>query len=436
MEVNFSMSNLSLKRKIWIAIALISLIPLVVFTYYISGYQITFWATVVLLLVIVLGWWTVVEVFKSIIKIYTRSKTTLEDIGESTPVAPNEVQSLENVIGLLSDKVKNSFEQLQDFTRMTADLNKEVSKKVLILSTILQANDLFSKNTPAEDVIKFISHHLKQLMGVKLCFCGLREGVLGKIKVVACEGADSSVVEDFLEDKKDEFPRMRKIAVLDKNSRSSVYASWAEDLGVNNFMAAPIVSKGQVVGLVGVGDGEEKDSYDKDDEDVINLFSQNVTLIWEHETLSTKIEELEIMDDLTGLYNERMMVKRLEEEIRRSTAYQRPCGFVAMKIINFDDYQKKYGLIEAEKMLKKIAKAFKGALRAIDIAGRISSDVLGAVLIENNKRQSKEVAAALKKKLAEACGKEVKLLFSVAESPVNGTTAKELMEFINKPNSI
>jgi hypothetical protein len=34
----------------------------------------------------------------------------------------------------------------------------------LTLSTILQANDLFSQETPAEEVVKFLSYHLQQLL--------------------------------------------------------------------------------------------------------------------------------------------------------------------------------------------------------------------------------------------------------------------------------
>ncbi|MFH1504581.1 MAG: diguanylate cyclase [Candidatus Omnitrophota bacterium] len=432
MKMNFSISEISLNRKIWISIALISLIPLAVFTYYFLGYRITTLAAAALSFVIVLGWWTVFTVFQSIIKVYTRSKAALENIGAETPAIPDEVQSLDSVISLLSDKVKNSFIQLQDFTKMTAELNREVSKKVLILSTILQANDLFSKNTPAEDVIKFISRHLKQLLGVQICFCSLKNSILGKLQVIACEGVEFSTVNDFLEKRSKEFSKMRERAIFDTKNKTAAYSLWPKDLGVKNIIVDPVISKGQVVGMVAVGDSEEKEFYDKDDLEVLNLFSQNVTLIWERERLSTKIEELEIMDDLTGLYNEKMVVKRLEEEIRRASAYQRACGFVTVKVENHTDYQKKFGLIETEKMFKGIAKVFKSALRPIDIAGRIGPDTLGVILIESNKRQSEEIAVNLKHKLTEAYKDAVELCFSVAESPINGASAQELIEYALK----
>ena len=132
---------------------------------------------------------------------------------------------------------------------------------------------------------------------------------------------------------------------------------------------------------------------------------------------------------LTGLYNERLVVKRLDEEIKRSTVYQRPCGFITVEIENYDKYLKESGLIEAEKILKKIAKVFKSSLRHIDIAGRIGTNKLGAILIESNRRQSQEVVEQLKKNLSELCGDKIKLIFAVAESPMHGVTSKDLIAY-------
>ena len=429
MKVGMSLLNLSLKRRIAIAISLISLIPLIVLLNYFYGYKITILASTILSLIILLGWLVVFDVFSSIMKIYARSKSTLEIIGEGTPAVPDEVQNLETIITLLSDKVKTGFEQLQDFTKMTGELNKEVSRKVLILSTILQANDLFSKEAPAEEVIKFLSYHLTQLLEVDFCFCNLKEDILGDTKVISSVGIDSSKVKDFIQKRDKEFIRMKKMVLLDINNKASGFTNWAKDLGVNNLVIVPIIFKGKAVGMIGIGSKELNFSFGKDDLDVLNLFAQNVTLIWEHERLSSKIEELEILDYLTGLYNEKMISKKLSEEIKRAGVYQRPCGFIALKILDYEENQKKFGQIESEKMLKSIAKAFKAILRPLDIAGRIGPNVLGAVLIESNKRECQDLRDKLRKELKELCSDKVRLTFSVAESPMNGDTAQEVISF-------
>ncbi|MBU1112311.1 MAG: diguanylate cyclase, partial [Candidatus Omnitrophica bacterium] len=112
------------------------------------------------------------------------------------------------------------------------------------------------------------------------------------------------------------------------------------------------------------------------------------------------------------------------------SAYQRPCGLIAVEIKGYDNYQKEQGMIEAETLLKKLGHAFKKTLRPIDIAGRIGPKILGAILIESNKRCSCEVAKKVEASLKEITKDKVALSFSVAESPLDGTSAKELLNFV------
>ena len=435
MQKKTSLSGLSLNRRVSIAIAMVSLLPLLVLFYYLSGYYISFWTTIIVVVVIGLGWWIIFEVFSTITKIYARSRRVLEEIGEKTPAIPDEIQSLEKIIGLLSDKVKSGFEQLRDFTQMTEDLNKEVSRTVLILSTILQANDLFSKDAPSKDVIKLIINHLKHLVRAEMCFCSLEDRAMGKFETIAYAGIDSLRIENFFKQGSKESFYIKGTIVVDRHNKPKDYSRWTKELAVKNIAVAPVIAKGHVMGLIGIGNNEDDFFFSKDDLEVLNLFSQNITLIWQHEIFSEQIDELEIIDYLTGLYNEKLINKRLDEEIKRSTIYQRPCGFIAVQMVNYNDYLKKHGVIEAEKVLKKAAKIFKGALRPIDIAGRIGSGTLGAILVETNKRQAQEIINSLKEDLAQLCGDEIKLNFSVAESPMHGITAEELMSFVQSNNT-
>lgn len=432
MKRKATITNLSLARRVWIAIALISFIPLIVFAYYFFGYHISLWATAVLLLVMLLGWRVVFEVFSSIIRLYTQSRSTLRDIGEEAPEISDEVQSLETVINVLSDKVKTGFQELRDFTQKTEELNREVTKKVLVLSAILQANDLFSKEAPAEEIIRFLSEHLKKLLETNVCFCLLREEVDGGLQAIYSSGLNPETIDSFINNRNSDLPREMGLVAVDSKKRPKLYQQWAQELGLINLAAVPVISKGRVVGMVSVANNQEGYAFSKDELDVLNLFSQNVTLIWEHARLSSKIEDLEVLDHLTDLYNEKMIIKRLDEEIRRASAYQRPCGFVSVSIVDYDTYQKKHGLIESEKILQKIAHSFKKSLRPIDIAGRIGPKTLGAILIENNKRNCQEVIKKVEDNLKSITKEQLKLSFSVAESPLDGASANELLKFVRK----
>ena len=173
-------------------------------------------------------------------------------------------------------------------------------------------------------------------------------------------------------------------------------------------------------------------TFSKENLDLIDIFSKNITLIWEHKRLSRAVEDLEIYDPLTGLYNRKYLRNRLNEEIKRSVAYQRPCGLLLVKVINFREFQDTAGIIEAEKFLKNTAKVFKDSLRPIDIPGRIEENKLAAILIERSRRQCQKMGENVRDTFnnyfKERTG-EMKFLFSVAENPVDGNTAEELFTY-------
>jgi len=425
----FSIQELSLKRRIWIAISLVTLIPLIVILYHFSGVYISIHAIVVAFLIVGLGWWIIFEVFTSIARVYSNSKKTLKNIGEDTPDVANEVQSLESIIDILSSKMKSGLEQLKDFSQKTEELNHEVSRKVLVLSTILQANDLFSKEVPSREILQFLNQRLKEILDLKLSFCLLVDETSEKLQLASFCGIDAAKVEEIVVKESSDLHKLGKTLVLDKENKSFPYMRLANELGAINVAVAPILSRSQQVGVLLAASSSDDFAFTKDDLSVLNLFAQNIAIIWEHKRLSHKVDELEVFDYLTGLYNEKYIEKRLDEEMVRSLSYQRPCALLFMEISNYDEYQKNFGPIESEKLIKKTAKMFKENLRPIDIPGRFGLNRLCAILIEKNKRQSQVIARELKKRIEDNFKSQVKLSFSVAENPIDGVTAKELILF-------
>ncbi len=425
----FSIKGLSLKRRIWIAVSLVTLLPAIVTIYYLTGFYISTIAVAVGLAIIILGWWIIFEVFSSIAKVYYNSKKTLKNIGEDTPAVANEVQNLETIIDILSSKMKSGLEQLKYFSQKTEELNQEVSKKVFVLSTILQANDLFSKEIPSEEIILFLAQRLREILGMKICCINLKEDSSDIFRAISCLGVEAEKLEQIILQENKNIYRIKKIDTYDKLNKTPAYASIVKELKISNFGICPILSKIQTIGFLIVGSNDEEFTFSKDNLNILNLFSQNIALIWEHKRLSLKVDELEVFDYLTGLYNIKYIEKRLTEESARCVSYQRPCGFLLMKISNYTYCQEELGPIEVEKLVKKAAKIFKESLRAIDIAGRADSDSLCAILIEKNKRQSQAVAGELKAKLNGVFKDQLKVNFAVAENPIDGTTAKELMLF-------
>ncbi len=430
MRFKFSTTKLNLRRRIWVAVSLVSIIPAIVILNQLFGYYISSLAVLILVFLVVLGWWMIVDISNSIHKINSRSQETLEKMGQSAPCDPYEVQNLDHVISLLSDRVKNGFQELKSFGDKTERLNREVSKKVLVLSTILQANDLYSKGAPAEEVVQFLAFHLKNLLAARVVFCALQSQISDELKIISSLGVSYQEVENFISSERKNIFRLREMVILDKENKSLEWLNLSQKLGIQNLILLPVTSKNTVIGVVGIGNNRGDFIFPKEDKEILSLFSQNVTLIWEYQRVSSRLEKLEAFDGLTGLYNLRMIKKKLNEEIKRGQIYQRPCGLVAVKIKNYQTFQNEKGVIAAENVVKKAAQALKENIRAIDAGGRIAPDILAVVLLEKNKRQSRQVCHTLQEKLEESCGSQLEMDFCVAESPVDGVTAEEIISFI------
>jgi len=79
-------------------------------------------------------------------------------------------------------------------------------------------------------------------------------------------------------------------------------------------------------------------------------------------------------DPLTGLYNRRFLVRRLEEEINRAMRHERPLCAMLIDIDDFKQINDQYGHNSGDTVLQKIADLLDRAKRASDIAGRYGGD--------------------------------------------------------------
>jgi diguanylate cyclase (GGDEF)-like protein len=141
---------------------------------------------------------------------------------------------------------------------------------------------------------------------------------------------------------------------------------------------------------------------------------------------------------VTGLYNYNYMKIRLDEEIKRAAAYQRPCGYLLIDMDDFKDFYTAHGEVETERLLKEIGAILQSSVTEVDRVGRLRDDKFVIILPEKNKRQSAHIAEEIKKKIEDGLGKSVgsdkKLTVSigVSENPIDGSTSDELMEKADK----
>ena len=357
----------------------------------------------------------------------------MEAIGSENYVK-NEVERLDLIFSTLSSKVKESVEELKEVSHRTEELNKAITQKVNVFSTILQANILFSKGGPLEEILQFLTERLKGIIGAGAAITLIKK-YSGDNYDIFLHGINLSNARQLLES--GEFANFLKIKerqIIDKKHKADSIIFLQNIINAKNIIVNPVSLRDRVIGFIIAGNRDDDFAFSDEDCQIIELFARNTGIIWEHQLLAKRVEDLEIKDPLTGIYNEKFFFVRLQEEINRASIYQRPCAFLVIEITNGMDYEHKFGMIELERILKKAVSIFKNNIRPIDILGRIQENKIGVILIERSKRQSHYIGTQLKEALSDSFKDSEKLpvrfSFAVAENPIDGTTPDQLFERI------
>lgn len=135
------------------------------------------------------------------------------------------------------------------------------------------------------------------------------------------------------------------------------------------------------------------------------------------------------IDGLTGLYNNRYIYERLEEETRRCS--KNKCTFVVM-ILDIDHFKRindTYGHLTGDKILKDLAEILKGNIREIDLVGRYGGEEFLIMLTDAYLSDGFEAAEKIRRAVENMeFVKNIRLTISIGVEEYTGEKVSELLE--------
>lgn len=446
---DYSLSSQRLRHKLRIAFLLMSILPLLVCIYLVSTYILPqagirpdVAASILISIIIAFfGFSVLKDVFGRIINVSQSAKMIAAgDISRRVDIRQkDEVGDLGDALNLLTQRIRNNMDELNNYSEKTTEINLEIQKRVIVLSSLLQLSSLISQNAKLEEILKIAIEKARLLANSDVAYLLFREegqevffmkaadgiisGHLFQIKVEPHEGFFSKIIKTnrpFILDGENALPE-------------SLNAAFYEKFKLKNTLAIPVYLRKRVAAILGIGNTKTAFSYKKEDVELLDVFAKQVAIAIENDLLIQRIEKLEIKDPLTGLYNEVFIRNRLQEEIKRAITCQRPCAFILLNIDNFRKFHHSFGSLQAEATLKKIALLIKSSVTEIDRVARAGDNEFAIVLPEKNKRQAGQIAEELRKKIEFSFSEEpdvhkrLTLSAGVAENPLDGIEAEELI---------
>jgi diguanylate cyclase (GGDEF)-like protein len=225
----------------------------------------------------------------------------------------------------------------------------------------------------------------------------------GIAQVMRCVGYTERGFEDLLLSRKftiSEIPHLRLLTETKKPlAVSNIYGSteWSnlpEANWIRSYAGAPIISKGDIVGFLGVDSGMPG-FFSEDDAFRLQAFANQTATALENARLHARIQHQAMIDELSGLLNRRGLIQSGEKEIARCLRHGRPLSAILLDIDNFKGVNDQYGHPTGDRVIRLIADCVKARIRKSDIAARIGGDEMIILLPETTEAQAKILAEGI-----------------------------------------
>jgi len=445
-----SLAPRGLRYKLIMAFSLMSIIPLlacayIIFTYTFpsAGELINVIAVVAISVVVaLLGLVVAKGLVDPVIDMAIEARIIANgEFGREISVSTHdEIGMLGESINTMTQKIRLNLDELKTFGQRTKELNIEIHKKVLALSSLLQIGDLVATgSTELGAILELSAQKIAMIFDGGFCvFYMIPKEESSEFLPKAHSNVRDERLLDFVVKKGSgllgKVISSKTFLIVDKTTKMTHdIEEFRVSRGVKNMVAVSIYSGNKDYGMLLVGNRQDDYRYKTDDIDLVKIFAKQITIAIENDIWIKKSEEFSIKDDLTDLYSKNYILSRLDEEIRRSIFYQRPCSFLVFNIDNFKTLRDTQGELVAEDIIKKVAKIIRDNTTPVGKAARIGGDEFAMLLPEKNKREAAEIADEIRKKIESMnFSHEGKLNITVSggvsENPIDGSTQDELLK--------
>ena len=448
---NLSLFSADLRRKLMVGFSLMAVIPLLVLVYLTTSYifpkeeHILNISIIVAIGVVIaiLGFYLTRPVFRSVIEVSGEAKRIARgDIERTIKVKDEgEVGDLEKSLNLITEKLRENMSEIQQYGYRVRNVNIEIGKKMMALSSLLQIGNLMVSSPELEKVMPLILDKISQIAFSETIFLMISEQKTKELVTMFSHNIKSERLKNervrFNEGFLGKIAARGERVLIDSSVKlTKQMKAFTDDYSMRNVCFLPISLKQQLTGLLVMGNNLTDFVYQKDDLELINIFGRQIAIAIENDWLAKEAENLAVRDKLTGLYNQKYIKNCLKEEIKRAIMYQRPCSVVMLNLDDFEIYKKNNGELAAESILKKIAKIISENITDIDRVARSDEDIFTLVLPEKNKGEAVKTAEKIRKQIAEFSfpGEKAqpagKLTVSagVSANPIDGLTAIDLLD--------
>lgn len=165
-----------------------------------------------------------------------------------------------------------------------------------------------------------------------------------------------------------------------------------------SYVGIPLKNENRIVGVMGFSHRKPR-MFRIEDFDLLRTLSHLISAGLEKAELFRKTLELARVDELTGLLNYRVLLEKLEEEVKRKERTGREFSFIMIDIDDFKRINDRYGHLEGSRLIAQMGPLLRAACRtgSTDTCFRYGGEEFSVLLAETNIEEAAAVAERMRK---------------------------------------
>ncbi len=169
-----------------------------------------------------------------------------------------------------------------------------------------------------------------------------------------------------------------------------------------SYIGIPLKNENRIVGVMGFSHSKPS-AFRVEEFDLLRTLSHLISAGLEKAELFKKTLELARVDELTGLLNYRVLIEKLEDEVRRKIRTGREFSFIMIDIDDFKRINDRYGHLEGSRLIAQMGPLLKIACRtgSTDTCFRYGGEEFSILLAETNVEEALAVAERVRKSIDE-----------------------------------
>lgn len=165
-------------------------------------------------------------------------------------------------------------------------------------------------------------------------------------------------------------------------------------------MVVPVFRKGLIVAILGVGN--KATPYTDNDLQTVSLLADQAWDFAEGKRMEAELVAMATTDFLTGLFNRRHFMARMDEELARLKRFDiERAAILMLDLDHFKRVNDNFGHAAGDTVLKHFAALVRSELRQIDSGGRVGGEEFAILLLGADLPAAEQFAERLRAKVAD-----------------------------------